>query len=815
MILKMSAVTSLYVGLTVLLWHIYKNKKIEMKDQLLIGVIYGLCSVLSTHYGIDYGDMLLNVRDIGPLAAGLFFHPVSGVISGLIGGIERYIAGTYMGVGSYTRIACSVSTCLAGFLTVPLNKFIFRGRKPSPIYAFFMGAVMEVFHMYVVFITHRDDMRMAFYVVKICAPPMIIFTGIGMAVSSYFLMVHSGQWKMPSRHLKGEEVPVSHRFQFWLFVVTTTVFALNFGINFAIQTQSAFQNAQISLANRASDMKKTINRVESMQANLDEYAQELALAYTEGIAQMIEDEEEDHELTPEFLEELRNIYGMDAIYVLDGNSQAICQAGTRWRERSTTENPDGQVSQSENAENVGERTELLSNSKVVAYIPFKEGYIQTVMDENNLLAGLDLSGFRDIFSAVHINTTDVYDILSAEGRVIVGVHSGRIFNSQELDLISSNLGEKSFNANLFGKDYLCRSEKLANGMILLTALANDEIYADRDAQAYESTFANILVFTVIYILITFLVQQLVVNNLTLINESLSKITDGDLNEVVSVRDSSEFASLSDDINQTVDALKGYIEAAEKRIEQELLFARTIQDAALPKNFTFPREEFQLYASMNPAKKVGGDFYDFFFVDMDKIALVIADVSGKGIPAALFMMRAKTAIRSLAESGSNPEEIFFKANNTLCDGNDAEMFVTAWIGILDLKTGMMTCANAGHEYPVIMRAGQNYELYKDKHTMPLATLENIRAKEYELKLNPGDKLFVYTDGIPEAINKKTEDYGTDRLLSKLNTLKDASPVETLLAVRQDISIFAGDEEQFDDITMLGFEYYGSQPKDDLS
>lgn len=163
MIVKMSTVTSLYVALTVLLWYKYKNNKLGRMDQLLIGVIYGLCSVLSTHYGVDYGDMMLNVRDIGPLAAGLFFHPLSGVISGLIGGIERYIAGTYLGVGSYTRIACSISTCLAGCLTVPLNKIIFRGKKPSPVYAFFMGAVMEVFHMYVVFITHRGDMKMAFY----------------------------------------------------------------------------------------------------------------------------------------------------------------------------------------------------------------------------------------------------------------------------------------------------------------------------------------------------------------------------------------------------------------------------------------------------------------------------------------------------------------------------------------------------------------------------------------------------------------------------------------------------------------------------
>ena len=294
---------------------------------------------------------------------------------------------------------------------------------------------------------------------------------------------------------------------------------------------------------------------------------------------------------------------------------------------------------------------------------------------------------------------------------------------------------------------MCRVEKLEDDTMLLTLLPVKEVYANRDMQAYETALADILLFAVIYLLISVLVQQIVVNNIQLVNQSLDKITGGDLNEVVNVRNASEFASLSDDINQTVSVLKGYIAAAEKRIEQELEFARSIQDAALPKNFKYPRTDFELFAMMDPAKEVGGDFYDFFFVDNDHLALVIADVSGKGIPAALFMMRAKTAIRNLAESGRAPSEILFRANNTLCDGNDAEMFVTAWIGIIDLGTGEMRCANAGHEYPVLMRAGGEYELFKDKHGLALAAMEDMRYREYEIQLNPGDRLFVYTDGIP--------------------------------------------------------------------
>ena len=193
MILKMSAVTAIYVVLTVLIWKFTRKRRITLPIKLGIGVIYGFGAILSTHFGIDYSDMLLNVRDLGPLSAGLFFNPLSGILAGLIGGIERFIAGTYFGVGSYTRIACSVSTCLAGFVAAGMHIFLFKRKKPSAMYAFFMGAVMEVFHMYVVFITHRNDMSMAFYVVKTCSPPMIIFTGLGMVASSIALKVCAGE----------------------------------------------------------------------------------------------------------------------------------------------------------------------------------------------------------------------------------------------------------------------------------------------------------------------------------------------------------------------------------------------------------------------------------------------------------------------------------------------------------------------------------------------------------------------------------------------------------------------------------------------
>ncbi|MBO5620992.1 MAG: SpoIIE family protein phosphatase [Butyrivibrio sp.] len=670
MIIKMSCATILYILLTAIVYIWIKDKKIDTFKKIEIGLIYGAFSVLSTHYGISYENMIINLRDLGPLAAGLFFSPASGIIAGLIGGIERYIAGTYWGISSYTRIACSVSTCLAGFVATAMNLKVFRGKKPSPFYAFFMGAVMEVFHMYVVFITHRSDMRMAFLVVKTCSIPMIIFTGLGLSLSSIMLQIFTGEFVNPFVKHKNEEIPVSLRFQRWLFTVTSLVIVSIFIFSYILQSRSAYQNSCLTIERSAQHVKERI---------------------------------------------------------LGGDT------------RVTPEN-------------------------------------------------------------------DVdFDIIDKKGDVIEGTHKGFTIDSSVMSKIQKNAG-RTVSDLIFEERTLNRIEDLYAQKYLIVSMTEEDVYWYRDAQAYETGLADILLFTVIYVLIAFLVNQIVVNNIKLINNSLSKITNGNLNEIVSVRSSSEFASLSDDINQTVLTLKGYIDAAEKRIEQELIAAKTIQESALPKNFTFPgRDEFELFASMKPAKQVGGDFYDFFFVSGDKIALVIADVSGKGIPAALFMMRSKTAIRNLAESGGTPSEILFKVNNTLCDGNDAEMFVTVWIGILDMKTGIMKCANAGHEYPAIMRAGGEYELFKDKHSIVLAAMENSKAKEYELTLNPGDKLFVYTDGIPEAINEAVEQYGTTRMLSVLNECKDKSVTATLPIVSESVNRFKGNADQFDDITMLGFEF----------
>lgn len=277
----------------------------------------------------------------------------------------------------------------------------------------------------------------------------------------------------------------------------------------------------------------------------------------------------------------------------------------------------------------------------------------------------------------------------------------------------------------------------------------------------------------------------------------------------------EIENLSESVKKMEIEINEYIEnltavtAEKERMGAELNVATQIQASMLPCIFpAFPeRKEFDIYATMEPAKEVGGDFYDFFLVDNDHIAMVMADVSGKGVPAALFMVIAKTLLKNSAQGGMPPEKVLEKVNNQLCENNDAEMFVTVWIGIMEISTGKMVCANAGHEYPAIRRAGGEYELLRDKHGFVLAGMEGARYRGYELTLQPGDCIFVYTDGVPEATDASNELFGTDRMLAALNRGKEKGCQKLLGTVRREIQDFVGDAPQFDDITMLSLEYRG--------
>ena len=693
MLVKMTISTVLYLLITAIVWNYWSGHERRAWHKVVVGIIFGICSVMSTHLGVDFRNMILNVRDIGPLAAGLFFDPVSGIISGVIGGAERYIAGTCFGVGTFTTVSCSLSTLLAGFLSAALNVFLYKGRRAPAYHSAVIGMVMEVFHMYVVLLTHRNDMNAAYFIVKNCSIPMIVFTGLGMMGCSVLVMALSGEKYEYIPISDRERTPIAKRFYRKLLAAILIVFAVNHFMDLNLQRRSIYQEAENNLNNMATSFWMLYSNTEG---NWDEAR--VPISYI-------------------------TMTGNDAVY----------------------------------------------------YIVYddKGNVLSSFYSEENGEEMLDEQEFR--------------------------------FLSEQPDHSVFRMFVRYYG----GMNAICvkRALNMDKTVYVLLAWQYDMLMAEQTNQLYEMLLSDILLFTVLYLMAVVLVDTVVCRNLKSVNNSLQKIIGGDLNEVISVRDSAEFSLLSDDINQTVSTLKGYIDESEKRMEKELALAAFIQESALPHVFTFDRNDFEIYALMKPARQVGGDFYDYFFTDSNKVALVIADVSGKGIPAAMFMMRAKTAIGNSARVGKSPSEILYEVNNILCDGNDAEMFVTAWIGIVDLETGILTCANAGHEYPVLCRAGSDYELIKDKHGLVLAAMENAVMTEYTLELKPGDRIFVYTDGVPEAINKEEKAYGTTRLVEKLNSVKNASQEETLAAVYRDIVGFAGEAEQFDDITMIGYTYNG--------
>jgi len=290
-----------------------------------------------------------------------------------------------------------------------------------------------------------------------------------------------------------------------------------------------------------------------------------------------------------------------------------------------------------------------------------------------------------------------------------------------------------------------------------------------------------------------------------ISQKLSQIHTGDEIQTLS----ETLLKLEVDICQYIDNLT-QVTAEKERIGAELNVATQIQADMLPSIFpAFPgRKEFDIFATMNPAKEVGGDFYDFFLVDEDHLALVVADVSGKGIPAALFMVIAKTLIKNQAQMGNSPKAVMEAVNNQLCENNEAEMFVTVWLGILEISTGILTAVNAGHEYPMMKQGGGAYELLNDSHGFVMGVMPGMEHEEYQIQMKPGDGIFVYSDGAPDAVNGQEDQFGRERLLEALNCRSNEMPMELLKHVKGDIDSFVGDAPQFDDITMLCLIYGGT-------
>lgn len=345
--------------------------------------------------------------------------------------------------------------------------------------------------------------------------------------------------------------------------------------------------------------------------------------------------------------------------------------------------------------------------------------------------------------------------------------------------------------------------KEVNGITAVFFIPESEIYSGRDQTLAYLLFGLLVLFMMLFLIISATVQRNVVQRIQVVNRGLGQIRAGNLNEKVDVKGNTEFEELSLGINTTVDALKETMREIAEKNRQEMEFAREVQNSALPSGSLAGRG-FVVLGRMQAAKDVGGDFYDYFLIGEDKLGIVVADVSGKGVPAALFMMTAKTLIKNFVLGGKTPAEALRFANVQLCENNEKGMFVTVWLGILDLTDGRMEFANAAHNPPLLKKDGEPFQYMdykKYRRGLVLGGLEETQYRNNEIFLSQGDVLFLYTDGVTEAANRDLKLYGEERLKACMEANYKLAPEVLLRAVRSDIDDFAAGMEQYDDITMV--------------
>lgn len=763
--------------------------------QCIIGILFGLMAAFYSEFGVKIDGAIINIRDCAPISAGLVFGAPSGIIAGCVGALYRFLS-VYWGAGTYTRIACSVSTFLAGLIAALLRRYMFDNKKPAWSYGFGIAAVCEVIHMLMIFITNHDDPTYAFSFVQECTIPMIIANSFAVGISILIISIISRE---KSHHTKKEK-RISQTFQRWLLVCILTAYVVTGIFTFNLQSIMSKSHAQSIIIQNIMDVNNDIT--EASDENLLSVTH---LVKKEFLKKTVFD--------TQTLTALAQAQNVDEINIIDKNGTII---------GSTLSDFIGydMYSGSQSAEFtvlLNGQTEYVQSYQPTSFDPtLSRKYAGTVLPDGGFIqVGYDSTHFRQDINNFIIDATKNRHV-GTEGFVAICDESFNIISEDEYNGKSLTEIGISINTDSMSEDTIYESNvydtpysfaySFKEGYYIIGAMPVSETMFMRNALTYLSTFMQLIIFGALFVLIYFLIKKIIINNLHKINNTLGQITSGNLNVTVDVRSNEEFSSLSDDINSTVATLKNYIAEAAAKIDKELEYAKTIQLSALPQKFPpYPNQKrFDIYACMTAAKEVGGDFYDFYMLDNHTVAFLVADVSGKGIPAAMFMMTSKTIIKDLAENGIPVNDIFTKANEKLCMNNESGMFVTAWMGIMDLDTGKLQFANAGHNPPVIIRNGKP-EYLKTRPGFVLAGMEGIRYRINETTLSPGDRIFLYTDGVTEATDTEQQLYGDERLISYMNTHKADSPKTLLTELKNDIDRFAGNAPQFDDITMLIFDY----------
>ena len=790
----------LVLGVYLIDKHTPAKKLPYITKQVIIGLLFGCVSAFASSYGVQWLGTVVNVRDAAPLSAGLIFGAPAGIISGLIGGLYRWFS-VYWGGGMYTRLACSIATILAGFMAAGLRKLMFDNKKPTWSYGICIAVVCEVIHMILIFLTNMDNASQAFEFVKGATAPMMLGNSVAVGVSIILVSLFSHESFFKKKTSEG----IAHTFQRRLLSCIVIAYLITSTFTLILQNGMAQIEIQEVFTVAINDVEAAV-REKSNRQLLE-------------IAELVKQEYENDPTVS--LPGLTEKYDIKEINVVDSNGII-----TNSTEEDVINNYD-MNSKAQSKEFVDKLR--VQESFVQEYSPrgkdesvWRKYAAVNLTDGGFIQVGYDAKQFHkmlnefviDVTKDRHVGSNGFVAVLDEQLCLVIdnayaGKHVSAIGIHPPKEMTQGQTATALYNADVIDGISNLSAEymyvfKFVEGYCLIAAMPVAEAMFMRDASMLTSIFMQVLIFATLFVFIYILIKRVIINNLKKINDTLAQITDGDLSVTVDVRSNAEFASLSDDINSTVATLKRYIAEAAARIDKELEYAKQIQLSALPTNFP-NGDDYSIYAQMIAAKEVGGDFYDFYKLNDTTLAFLAADVSGKGIPAAMFMMTAKTIIKDLAEGGMGVNDIFTKANEKLCENNESGMFVTAWMGILDLTTGKVQFANAGHNPPLLKRADGSFEYLKTRAGFVLAGMEGVRYRAGEITLNPGDRLFLYTDGVTEATNVDNKLYGEDRLLSFMNHGASMEATKLLPALKANIDEFVGEAPQFDDITMLIFDY----------
>lgn len=800
---KLGIAAMLPVIVSTIFYYLNQNTKFAKlsykSKQCIMGITFGLLAIVGNEWSIPIDGALVNCRDSAVITAGLFFGGPAGIIAGLIGGIERWVSVAW-GAGAYTKVACCISTILAGFISAMLRKFMYEHHTPRWTISAAIAAVIEVFHMNMVFLTNMDTPFRAMKVIQACTGPMVLANSLSVmftALLIYYLNFRQGLIVIE----KNKPARISQTVQAWMICAFVAAFIATSVFLYNLQQQSANIQGEklltMALDETESDIRDTSN------ANL--------LSVAERLIDKIE-------LSPDTdLNTQARSLGVAEINIVDQNGIITDSTNEKfigYDMKRGSQSSEFMCLLDDEIYYVQDYGPISINphiSRKYAGMRYGSGFIQVGFDAYQFQVNI-AQEIIDITKNRHVGQTGKIIILDEKYNVISAPEGSSLLTIREqAEYLNLTVPNKTYRVGINNTKYWIRYREV-EGYYVTSILPADEVMQMRNMSLYINSFMEIIIFAILFGLIYFLLNHVVVDKIKIINSSLNRITNGNLNEVVDVRSTREFSSLSDDINSTVNTLKEYIDEASKRIDQELQVAQEIQRSALPSVFpAFPkRKDVDIYASMVPAKEVGGDFYDFYMTKNDTLNFLVADVSGKGIPAAMFMMRAKTELKSLTEAELNLSDIFTRGNNNLCEGNDAAMFVTVWQGSINLSTGLVQYVNAGHNPPLVRHADGKFEFLKTRPGFVLAGMDGIRYKTQQLQLSPGDIIFLYTDGVTEATNADEELYGNDRLENILNKAEFNNMQELCQCVKDDIDAFVGDAPQFDDITMVAFQMIGTPP-----